>query len=137
MKKTLLAFGLVLGLNVPAKATELIINYASDQALAGFAQVLGYWDQTNNTMTTTGTIATGGSYFFNAVGAQPDLPGLWARLRHNGDPAILAAQLTPETVAMAAQFGIVIYQMSETLGCWSADGANCAPEVIGTIGAIM
>ena len=156
MRKLILVAALAGLLAGPARATELVINYPSDQALATLSQALGYWDPVNRTVTANGGIVTGGSYFFNAVGTVSEptgatttdgqgntvpvmasLPGKWARLRHNGDPAILNAQMTPATIAAAAQLGISIYQNSPTLGCWTADGATCAPDYIGTIALIM
>jgi len=71
-------------------------------------------------------------------------PGLWARLRHNADPASLNAKIAQAATAAAA-LGILIYRRlplgpndgngNPTL-CWSSDGATCGPAYLDLIGVI-
>lgn len=136
---------------------ELIINYPDKTALVQLATVLGYYDPVAKTVTAQGNLATGGSYFFNNVGVvnQPTgnkipspmggeilemapLPGLWARLRHNGDQAILDGHMSPQVLAQAAALGVSIYKRTTINDqiVWTADGVTPAPSYIDTIGCI-
>lgn len=136
---------------------ELVINYPSKTALVQLATVLGYYDPIAKTITAQGNLATGGSYFFNNVGVvnQPTgnmvpspmggempemapLPGLWARLRHNGDQAILDGHMSPQIMAQAAALGVTIYKRAtiNDQSVWTADGRTSAPDYIDTIGCI-
>ena len=136
--------------------TEVIINYPSKTALVQLATALGYYDPVGKAITTQGAIATGGSYFFNNVGVvyQPTgnmvpsngwqmpemapLPGFWARLRHNGDQAILDGHMSPQIMAQAAALGVTIYKRAtiNDQSVWTADGRTSAPDYIDTIGCI-
>jgi hypothetical protein len=106
-------------------------------------------------------IATGGAYAINNVGqvvATPGTydnstfpptqltapvmaPGLWLRIRHNGDPTLLTAQMTSTILTEAAGLGVTIYQWSPSLnsgaGCWSSDGATCGAAYIAGVGNFM
>ena len=137
--------------------TEIIINYPNKAALVQLATALGYYDPVGKAITTQGAIATGGSYFFNNVGVvyQPTgnmvpspmggqmpemapLPGFWARLRHNGDQAILDGHMSPQIMAQAAALGVTIYKRAtiNDQSVWTADGRTSAPDYIDTIGCI-
>lgn len=137
--------------------TEILINYPSKAALVQLATALGYYDPAGKAITAQGAIATGGSYFFNNVGAvyQPTgntvpspmggempemapLPGFWARLRHNGDKAILDGHMSPQIMAQAAALGVTIYKRAtiNDQSVWTADGRTSAPDYIDTIGCI-
>ena len=158
-----LAFALVLCLcALPARATEILINYPSNAALVQLATALGYYDATSKTIVASARIDAGGEYFFNNVGrvvATPAVidpvtraetspavmaPGLWARLRHNADPTTLAAKIV-QSAAAAATLGILVYRRLP-LGpkdgngnpalCWSSDGATCGPAYLDGIGVI-
>ena len=134
--------------------TELVINYPSQPVLVQLATALGLYDPIAKQLTTQGAIASGGSYFANIVGqvfqptgaTQPDqfgnpqpvmaaLPGLWLRLRHNGDPAALQAKMGPQVMAQCAQLGVTIFRQYPDLG-WSADGVTPAPAYVANIGVI-
>lgn len=96
-----LVFALALCLcALPARATEILINYPSKAALVQLATALGYYDPVAKAIVAQARLDAGGSYFFNDVGqvvATPAVydenrnlvtpavmaPGLWARLRHN------------------------------------------------------
>ena len=143
--------------------TEIIINYPSKSALVQLATALGYYDPATKKITETARIAAGGSYFFNngsdhkgfSVAATPAVydnstfpptvitpavmaPGLWCRLRHNADPASLAAQMTPQILAQAAKLGVTVYkQMSiNNVMTWTADGVNAAPGYVQNVAVI-
>jgi len=159
MRKFILAALLSLGLCAPAPAVELVINYPNQTALVTLATVLGYY--ANGQLTTGGMIATGGAYAINNVGqvvATPGTynystfpptqltapvmaPGLYLRIRHNGDPALLTAQMTSTILSEAASLGVTIYSFSSSLnggaGCWTADNVNCGPPYIATVGNFM
>jgi hypothetical protein len=160
MKKLVLALLLALGLFTPARAVELIVNYPSTAVLVQLAAALGYYNAAQSQVVIAGGLAASGGYFINVVGpvvatpavydtaTPPNLitaavmaPGLWLRIRHNADPAILTARMTPTFLTQATGLGVVIYQWAQTLnsgaGCWSSDGATCAPAYIATIGQIM
>lgn len=153
-----LALALVLCLcTLPARATEILINYPSPAALVQLATALGYYDPTSKTVVAQARLDAGGSYFFNNVGqvvAEPPVsdpvtreivtpavmaPGLWARLRHNADPTALAARIAASKAA-AASLGILIYQRlplgDQGALCWSADGATCGPAYLDGIAVI-
>ncbi len=124
---------------------ELVVNAPDLATVVGFAQQMGYVTVDPATkkpaVTAQGEIATGGSYFVNVVGpvTLPDgtaLPGIWLRVRHNGDPALL-----PPVPASAAAAGVVVYRLvtpaDGSVPFWSSDGATPAPDYVGTIGQIM
>ena len=144
---------------LPARATEILINYPSKAALVQMATALGYYDATSKTIVAQARVDAGGEYFFNNVGqvvAAPAVldastmpptvitpavmaPGLWARLRHNADPASLNAKIAQAATAAAA-LGILIYRRLP-IGpngalCWSSDGATCGPAYLDLIGVI-
>jgi hypothetical protein len=149
-------------LSLPASATEILINYPSKAVLVRMATALGYYDPVGKTIVAQARVDAGGDYFFNNVGqfvAIPAVidpvtrvetspavmaPGLWARLRHNADPASLAAKIAQSATAAAA-LGILIYRRlplgpkdsngNPTL-CWSADNSTCGPAYLDLIGVI-
>jgi hypothetical protein len=149
-------------LSLPASATEILINYPAKAALVRMATALGYYDATAKSIVAQARVDAGGDYFFNNVGqfvATPAVidpvtrvetspaimaPGLWARLRHNADPASLAAKIAQSATAAAA-LGILIYRRlplgpkdiagNPTL-CWSADNSTCGPSYLDLIGVI-
>lgn len=149
-------------LSLPAWATEILINYPSKAALVQMATALGYYDATAKAIAAQARVDAGGDYFFNNVGqfvAIPAVidpvtrvetspavlaPGLWARLRHNADPASLATKIAQSATAAAA-LGILIYRRlplgpkdingNPTL-CWSADNSTCGPAYLDLIGVI-
>ena len=125
--------------------TEIIINYPNKAALVRLATALGYYDPVGKAITTQGAIATGGSYFFNNVGqvvATPAVydsstfpptivtpavmaPGLWGRLRVNGDTSSL-----PQIIAACRALGVVIYERGED-GAWID-----APDFVDRVGVV-
>jgi hypothetical protein len=129
---------------------EVIFNAPDLATLIAAATQMGYVSldaQGHPHITATGNIATGGAYFLNMVGTvyQPTgatttdsfgnvvpvmaaLPGIWGRLRHNGDPAAM-----PQ---LPANSGITLYRYSATLGGWTADGTTLAPAYVANIGVI-
>jgi hypothetical protein len=118
---------------------ELIANAPNVETFAAAAQATGY--------VVEGAIQTSGdwqgrvgSWFFNYVGTQyvdeAARPGVWARLRINGDPD----EDFTGFLAAVAEYGVTVYrQIPHDDGvCWSADGATCfADQSIGQIGLIM
>jgi len=149
-------------LSLPARATEILINYPSKAALVQLATALGYYDATVKAIVAQARVDAGGDYFFNNVGqfvAVPAVidpvtrvetspavmaPGLWARLRHNADPTSLAAKIAQSATAVSA-LGILVYRRlplgpkdeagNPTL-CWSADNLTCGPSYLDLIGVI-
>jgi hypothetical protein len=126
---------------------EVIFQSPDLQTLVNAAVSMGYYDPVAHTITATGNIATGGAYFLNMVGTvyQPTgatttdalgnvvpvmaaLPGIWGRLRHNGDPAQLPS--------LPANSGVTLYRYSPTLGGWTSDGVTLAPDYVQNIGVI-
>ena len=142
---------------------ELVINYPNLAAIVQLATALGYYDAAKGKVTETARIVSGGSYYLNngddhkgiKVEATPAVynnttfpptvitpavmaPGLWCRLRHNADPASLAAQMTPQILAQAAKLGVTVYkQMSiNNVMTWTADGVNAAPGYVQNVAVI-
>ena len=126
---------------------ETVFNAPDLPTLVNAAVAMGYYDPVAKTITTAGKIAAGGAYFLNIVGVvyQPTgatttdaignivpvmapLSGIWGRLRHNGDPALMPA--------LPNGSGITLYRYSSTLGGWSSDGLTLAPAYIANIGVI-
>lgn len=96
-----------------------------------------------------GPIPGGGSWAYNYVGTvytptgdmlisampgrrpYPEMeaqPGVWGRIRHNGDPKWLPT--LPEGS------GVTLYTLVEGVG-WTADGKTPAPDWVGNIGAFL
>ena len=122
--------------------TEIIINYPSKSALVQLATALGYYDLVGKVIVAQARLDAGGSYFFNNVGAveaSPGVPapGLWARLRHNAEPANLQAKISASATA-AAQLGITIYKQAMIAGqlAWTADGTTAGPAYLNNVGVI-
>lgn len=144
--------------------TELVINFPNLAALVQLATALGYYDPVSKVIVAQARLDAGWSYFFNNVGpavATPAVydnstfpptqtspavmaPGLWARLRHNADPTLLAAKIA-QAAAQAAQLGILIYRRlpigpndangNPTL-VWSSDGSTAGPAYLDNVGVI-
>ena len=131
---------------------DLIANAPDWTIFAKAAQSTGFADAKGSPLL-DGSITSGGSWFYNAVGMvyQPTgavqtndiggtspvmvaLPGEWVRVRFNGDVSV---QL-PILVAAWRASGITIYQ-KVTLAqssFWSSDGVTPAPEYVDGIGVI-
>jgi hypothetical protein len=165
MKKLALVLAVIFGLSTPAHAVELVVNYPSTAVLVQLAQALGYYNAAQSQVVIAGGLAANGDYFINVVGAvvqtpavydtatPPNLitpavmaPGLWLRIRHNADPAIITTKMKPTFLALAASLGATIY-MQYPIGpndvngnptlAWSSDGVTIAPAWVGSIGQIM
>lgn len=127
---------------------EIIGNAPDWQTFAKAAAATGQTDARGHPLTGS-PLANGGSWFYNAVGTvyQPTgattasplgviipvlaaLPGVWVRLRVNGDAPDL-----PSMIAVWKANGITVYQHDATLG-WTSDGATVAPDYIDSIGVI-
>lgn len=125
---------------------ETVFNAPDIATLVNAAVSMGYYDATAHKITTAGYIATGGAYFLNMVGQvyQPTgattvdqfgntvpvmaaLPGVWGRLRHNGDPA--------KVPTLPANSGITLYHLDPKIG-WTSDGVTPAPAYVANIGVI-
>ena len=74
------------------------------------------------------TGATTTDAFGNTVPVMAALPGIWGRLRHNGDPA--------QMPTLPANSGVTLYHYDPVLGGWSSDGVTLAPSYIANIGII-
>ena len=134
---------------------EVIFNAPDKATLVAAATQMGYVAldaQGHPYITATGSIATGGAYllnigddhngivhyeptgatttdaFGNTVPVMAALPGIWGRLRHNGDPAAMPV--------LPNGSGITLYRYSNTLGGWTADGTTLGPDYIKDIGVI-
>jgi hypothetical protein len=126
---------------------EVIFNAPDLPTLIAAATTMGYYDPVAKKITATGNIATGGAYLLNIVGTvyeptgatttdafgntvpvMAELPGIWGRLRHNGDPAAMPT--------LPDNSGITLYRHSDTLGGWTSDGTTLAPDYIKDIGVI-
>ncbi len=126
---------------------EIVFSAADAATLLAEAVRLGYTAKDflgNDHILTTGPVTGGGTYFLNVVGVvwQPTggtisgrfgtvpemaaLPGVWGRLRVNGDPSHL-----PQFSAAIMQY----YLTPE--GFWSVDGVTPAPDYIANIGLIL
>jgi hypothetical protein len=148
----------------PARAVEVIIQAPTLAAMQQAAAAIGYATKNTDgsyTITPQGQIASGGSYFFNYVGfptvptggtttctgpgdqtyscpQMQTLTSAFARLRHNGDPALMPNP----PAAVLTQYGITLWK-SLPLGaagalCWSSDGATCnGPAYLDSIGVIQ
>jgi hypothetical protein len=114
--------------------------------LVSAAVAMGFYDPVAKAIITNGPIPNGGSWFFNHVGTvyvptgattkdefgntvpvTAPLPGIWGRLRHNGDPQWLPT--------LPAKSGVTLYRLTDA-GFWSADGVTPAPDYVATIGMI-
>ena len=138
--------------------TEIIINTPSKAALVQLATVFGYYDANAKQIVAQATIDAGGAYFFNYVGqvvavpavydnAMPPnvvtpavmAPGLWARLRHNADPARLDAKIA-QSRTQAQTLGITIYYRApigvNNAMVWTSDGVTRAPSYVDGVGVI-
>lgn len=118
-----------------------IVFCAPDQAtLVKAARQVGWLDDAGQIITTA-PIASGGSWFYNYVGAVEQspavmddetivapavmAPGLWGRLRVNGDASGL-----PQIIAACRALGVAIYERGED-GAWID-----APDFVDRVGVI-
>jgi hypothetical protein len=147
-----------------AEAIDYVTNapdYATFENVAkagGFYQYPGPGPRGTTTagmIKTTGTLAGGGSWFFNYVGIvyEPTgntvlgtfgpvpemsaLSGVWARLRFNGFPTENLNAL----ISTARSLGADVYSL-EPIGpnnslVWTKDGVTVAPDYVATIGLIQ
>ncbi len=132
---------------------DIVFNAPDYATLLADAQRLGFArtgrDGTAQ-IATTGPVTGGGSYFLNYVGEvqQPTgatttdargnivpvmapLPGVWGRLRVNGDTAHV-----PTFSATITQYHYVAGTRDAPGVGWTADGVTPAPDYVGTIGII-
>lgn len=126
---------------------EVIFNAPTIASLVSAATKMGFWDAKAKQVIQTGPIQGGGAWFYNYVGTvytptgattkdefgndvpvMAAQPGLWGRVRHNGDPAYM-----PQ---LPANSGITLYTYSESLGGWTADGVTLAPEWVANVAVI-
>lgn len=148
--------------------TDIVISADAKSAYDAVAQECGFWAPETagprgmtipGHIITQGQIATGGSWYFNYVGSvsvptgntisgprgpMPEyapLPGVWARLRLNGEISALFQTLVASMVAhggtvyLRYPIGPVDSRGNATL-VWSADGQTPAPAYIDGIGVI-
>jgi hypothetical protein len=169
MKGFLLALAILLGTIMDATALDYIVNAPNDATMVAVAQAGGFYqepstDRRGNVqpgrIITSGTLAGGGSWYFNYAGVvkvetggtvqgprgpvpeKVDLPGVWARLRLNGYPTEALANL----IAMARNAGVTVYTQ-ELIGpldargnptrLWTADGVTPAPDYVAGIALIQ
>jgi hypothetical protein len=128
-------------------SVEIIFNAPDIPTLAAAAAQMGYWDAQKQQVIQTGPIFGGGGYFYNFVGTvytptgetttdafgntvpvMAAQPGVWGRLRHNGDPAYM-----PQ---LPANSGITLYRYDTTLGGWTSDGVTLAPDWVSNVAVI-
>jgi hypothetical protein len=117
--------------------SEFIINSTDAPTLDALAQGMGFWSATSDRIATQGPIPGDpnpmASYFLNIIGAIPDAPGYWCRLRINGTSPFADGLLAIPT-------GIMIYAPVEpadgSASFWSADGVTPAPSFVAGIGVI-
>ncbi len=73
------------------------------------------------------------SYFLNIVGAVPDAPGYWARLRINGNnPFASGLMAIPSTLTVYS----LVQPADGSAAFWSHDGTTFAPSYVGDVGVI-
>lgn len=131
---------------------EIIGNAPDWATFAKAAAATGLTDA-DGVPLTGAPIASGGSWFYNAVGSvaiapavydfttsPPTLttaavmaPGVWARVRINGDATQMLAMLP-----VWAANGITVYQQALIGGSlqWSSDGVTAAPDYVADVGVI-
>lgn len=139
-----------------ARAAEVIATAADWSVFANAAVQTGFADPASRQPISQGSLPDGGSFFYNAVGvvavptgkqttceglsgasvACPEmqtLPGVWVRVRFNGEASNL-----PTLIETWRKLGITIYLRTKIGGveCWSADGATCGPDYLDLIGVI-
>jgi hypothetical protein len=131
---------------------ELVFNAPDIPTLVNAAVAMGYYGTNTKKITSTGSLATGGSFllnlgdsksgiviyqptgatttdiFGNTVPVTEALPGIWGRLRHNGDPALLPT--------LPTNSGVALYHYNSTLGGWTSDDVTLAPAYVGDVGLI-
>lgn len=127
--------------------TEIVFNAPDIPSLVAAATVMGFWNPTKQQVIQTGPIPGGGAWFYNYAGtvftatgatAKDALgntvpvmaaqPGVWGRIRHNGDPAYV-----PQ---LPANSGITLYRYDTTLEGWTADGVTLAPAFVADVAVI-
>ena len=133
--------------------TETIGNPPDWQTFAKAAAATGQTDE-HGIPIAGGPLAAGGSWFYNAVGVVqvptgntvtdrfnnpvPEMapaPGVWARIRFNGDTPTL-----PQMLAIWRANGVTIYELFQPEGqapFWSSDGGQTpAPDWVQNVGVI-
>jgi len=136
---------------------QLVINFPTQGSLIQLATALGYYDAVKAKVIAQARVGIG-AYFFNYVGAvvvvpavydnamPPNVvtpavmaPGLWARLRHNADPARLDAKIA-QSRTQAQTLGITIYYRApigvNNAIVWTSDGVTQAPSYVDGVGVI-
>lgn len=114
---------------------DFVISSTDPAAFQASALSLGFWSD--------GAIVTQGhipgdpnpmaSYFLNIVGAIPDAPGYWARLRVNGNSPFSSGLLAvPTSLTVYA----LVTPIDGSASFWSADGVTPAPIYVGGVGVI-
>ena len=135
---------------------ELIASAPSWVTFATAAAQTGFADPVTHVPLTAGTIATGGSWFYNAVGSVVTTPGtydtstfpptqltapvvdpnMWVRVRFNGDVPNFSTLIAAWQAA-----GITIYQLvtpsDGSTPFWSSDGTTPAPSWVAGVGVIQ
>ncbi len=116
--------------------SEFVIVATDAPTLDTLAQGMGFWDATGNHIVVQaadpGDSNPMASYDLNIVGAIPQAPGYWSRLRINGLNPFASGLLTIPT-------GITIYSLVEPATdapFWSADGVTPAPDYVAGVGVI-
>jgi len=115
--------------------TEIIGNAPDWQTFARAASATGQTDE-HGVPISGGPLATGGSWFYNAVGPVEGTTGVWARNRFNGEIANLA-----DLIAVWRANGVTIYERFRSADgfsfYWSADGGTThALDYVQNIGLI-
>ena len=124
---------------------EIIGNAPDWATFAKAAAVTGQTDEHGHPVS-GGPLATGGAWAYNAAGVvevptgktitngmgnpapeMTPLPGVWARIRFNGEVPNLS-----QMIAAWRANGVIVYERIN--GRWTADGITAAPAYIDTIG---
>ncbi len=116
---------------------DFVIQSPDLATLQAAAQSMGFWDAASGAFVTQGRIPGDddplSSYFLNVVGGVPDAPGVWARLRINGNNPFASGLLTvPATLTVYA----LVTPSDGSASFWSADGVTAAPAFVANIGVI-
>ena len=128
-------------------STEIIFSAPDIPSLIAAAVQMGFWDADKQAVIHAGPIPGGGAWWYayqgtvytptgatttdahgNQVPVMAAQPGVWGRIRHNGDPAYI-----PQ---LPANSGITLYTYSHTVGGWTADGTTLAPAWVANVAVI-
>lgn len=135
---------------------EEIYNAPDYEVLRADAERLGFVDKDGNILV-NGPTSDGGGYFLNMVGTVytptgelvedemgnmvPEMeaqPGVWGRLRVNGEGANLP-EWSPDIIIYKwhPELGPEVKDsITKHAGAWSKDGVTVAPDWVGNIGVI-